>query len=282
MTSHPLGILVNALTDDAPLNTATSRAILEAVGRGEMGETLEIGTSTRVVAFGKHDSTSPRFADAVQTAVDHGFQPTVRIVGGRAAVFHETTLRFGWTRPVEDRAKAMSEGFDRITAMVTDTLANFGIHGIVGEIPGEYCPGANSVHIAGRKVMGVGQRLVRNAAHVGGVVVMSNGEVINEVLVPIYDLLGLPLDPSVTGSVADALPLTTTEFAEAFVATVAGGRPTIKVAIPEAVRQEALRMRPDHDPVPRGGPSNPATSNPVTSNPGDTCTSPGHDQDSPS
>ncbi len=260
MTSHPLGILANALTDDAPLNTATSRAILEAVGRSEMGETLEIGTSTRVVAFGKHDTTSPRFADAAQSAVDHGFQPTVRIVGGRAAVFHETTLRFGWTRPVDDPAKAMSEGFDQITAFVTETLANFGIHGIVGEIPGEYCPGTSSVHIAGRKVMGVGQRLIRNAAHVGGVIVISNSAVINEVLVPIYDLLGLPLDPSVTGSVADALPIATTEFADVFVARVAGGRPTIDVTVPDAVRQEALRIRPNHDPFALAGTSGPRDS----------------------
>lgn len=272
MTRDPLAVLSNARTGDAPLDTATSRAILQAVGRGDMGETFEIGTSSRVVAFGKHDTTSPFFADAVQIAVDHGFQPTVRIAGGRAAVFHEATLRFGWTRPVDDPATTMHEGFRQISTMVTDTLATFGIHGVVGEIPGEYCSGSYSVHIAGRKVMGVGQRLIRNAAHVGGVVVMANSETINDVLVPIYHVLDLPLDPSVTGSVADALPITVADFADAFVARVAEGRSTMEITVPHAVHEEALRFRQDHDPLPSI----------ATSVDADTCAVNEYDRDSPS
>lgn len=272
MTNEPLAVLSNASTGDGPLDTATSRAILQAVGRGDLGETFEIGTASRVVAFGKHDTTSPTFMTAVQVAVDHGFQPTVRIAGGRAAVFHETTLRFGWTRPVDDPTTTIHDGFRQMSTMVVDTLATFGIHGVVGEIPGEYCPGSYSVHIAERKVMGVGQRLIRNAAHVGGVVVVANSEVINDVLIPIYRLLDLPLDPSVTGSVADALPITAEDFANAFVARVAQGRSIVARTLPDPVREEALRFRPDHDPLP---------SSAMFTN-ADTCVPIGYDQDSSS
>ncbi len=249
MTHETLAVLSNASTGDGPLDTATSRAILQAVSRGDMGETFEIGSTSRIVAFGKHDTTSPSFAEAVRVAVDHGFQPTVRIAGGRAAVFHETTLRFGWTRTVDDPTTEIHEGFRQMSTMVTDTLATFGVHGVVGEIPGEYCPGSYSVHIAGRKVMGVGQRLIRNAAHVGGVVVVANSEAINDVLIPIYRLLDLPLDPSVTGSIADAIPIVVKDFADTLVARVAQGRPAAEIALSDSVCEEALRFRPDHDPL---------------------------------
>jgi len=151
---------------------------------------------------------------------------------------------------VDDPATTIHEGFRLMSEMVTDTLEVFGIHGVVGEIPGEYCPGTYSVHIAGRKVMGVGQRLTRNAAHVGGVIVMDNSEAINDVLIPVYELLGIPLDPATTGSVADALSINMDTFADAFTAIVAGGRPVDMIDIPDGVREQADRLRPDHDPAP--------------------------------
>ena len=250
MNSDRLAVARNKLTGDGPLDTATSRAVLAAVSNGEMPETFEVGTAHRVLAFGKHDTTSDGFAKSVSVASDSGFQPTVRIAGGRVAVFHEATIRFGWTRTVEDPATTIHDGFRLMSKMVTDTLGVFGIHGIVGEVPGEYCPGAYSVHIAGKKVMGVGQRLTRNAAHVGGVIVMDNSESINDVLIPVYKLLGISLDPEATGSVADALPIDTETFADAFTTIVAGGRPIDMIEIPDAVREQAATLRPDHDPAP--------------------------------
>lgn len=249
MRSDRLAVARNVLTGDGPLDTATSRAILQAVSRGEMSETFEIGTASRVVAFGKHDTHSPGFAPSLGVAIDHGFQPTVRIAGGRAAVFHEATIRFGWTLVDDDPATTMHDRFRTMSTMVTDTLAVFGIHGVVGEIPGEYCPGSYSVHIAGRKVAGIGQRLTRNAAHVGGVIVMNNSKAINEVLVPIYELLDIPLDPSTTGAVADAFPIDIDAFADAFTSSVAQGRPTDDIWLPGAVKDQAASFRPDHDPL---------------------------------
>ena len=55
-----------------------------------------------------------------------------------------------------------------------DSFRRLGVDARVGEIPGEYCPGAYSVNARGvKKLMGVGQRLVPSAAHVGGVVVVN-------------------------------------------------------------------------------------------------------------
>ena len=51
--------------------------------------------------------------------------------------------------------------------------------------------------------MGVGQRLIRGAAHVGGVVVVSGGDRIRDVLLPVYHALGVDWLPETVGSVED-------------------------------------------------------------------------------
>jgi octanoyl-[GcvH]:protein N-octanoyltransferase len=73
-------------------------------------------------------------------------------------------------------------------------------------VPGEYCPGAHSVNAGGRaKLAGIGQRVVRGAAHVGGVVVVGGSRRAREVLVPVYRELGFALDPERVGSLEDEL-----------------------------------------------------------------------------
>jgi lipoate-protein ligase A len=214
-----------------------------------MGETLELGTPQRVVAFGKHDTTATGFASAVACASDHGFQPTVRIAGGRAAVFHENTVRFGWVIPVDDPAATMHARFAQLADAVVETLEAFGIMGTVGEIEGEYCPGRYSVHIAGRKVMGVGQRLTRSAAYVGGVIVLDGAEAINEVLDPVYRLLDIPFDPNVTGALSDVAHVEANDFTTVVTDVIAGGRQIVQTSVPEDALAAAADLRADHDPV---------------------------------
>ncbi|MFO7548272.1 MAG: hypothetical protein R6X29_05295, partial [Acidimicrobiia bacterium] len=53
---------------------------------------------------------------------------------------------------------------------------------------------------------GVGQRLVRGAAHVGGVVVVDGSGHIREVLEPVYRALGLDWNPATVGDLASEAP----------------------------------------------------------------------------
>ena len=79
-----------------------------------------------------------------------------------------------------------------------------GLAARVGAVPGEYCPGTYSVNARGRtKLMGVGQRLVARAAHVGGVVVVGESRRIRDILIPVYEALRLTLDPATVGSLVD-------------------------------------------------------------------------------
>jgi lipoate-protein ligase A len=51
--------------------------------------------------------------------------------------------------------------------------------------------------------MGVGQRIIKGGAHVGGVIVAAGGDRVRDVLIPVYEALGLEWEPSTRGSVAD-------------------------------------------------------------------------------
>src|SRR5207244_3654868 len=74
--------------------------------------------------------------------------------------------------------------FDEISRLMAEAFRSLGVDARVGDVPGEYCPGAHSVNArGGTKLMGVGQRIVSRAAHVGGVVVIGGAERVRAVLI---------------------------------------------------------------------------------------------------
>ncbi len=200
--------LIAESTDGAgPLDTGLAHAVALAVGTGEIGESLRIHTTSEVVAFGRQDSLAPGYRHAIAAARSLGFEAVERLAGGRAAVFHTGTLAFSWAMPAVDPRAGVHDRFERLAGIMVDALTSLGADARIGEVPGEYCPGAFSVNLGGRiKVMGVGQRLVKGAAHVGGVVVVSGSSRLRQVLVPVYEALELDWDPSTAGSLEDELP----------------------------------------------------------------------------
>jgi lipoate-protein ligase A len=209
---------VNSLTliresRPGPLDVAISHSILSAVSAGDLGPTLRLHIPGPMVAFGRADRVTPGYPAAVRAARAHGFTPVERLAGGRAAVFHESTIAFSLALPEPEPKTAIQERFELISQLMVDSFVTLGIDARIGEIPSEYCPGRWSVNVAGKfKVMGVGQRLVRRAAHVGGVVVVDDGERIRDVLIPVYRALGLDWDPRTAGSLADRSPGLTTDI----------------------------------------------------------------------
>lgn len=186
------------------LDAAVSRALLEAVAKGAQPETLRLYRPDDVLAFSGLDAASPGFARAVAAARAAGFAPALRLAGGRAAVFHTGTLAFAWAMPAAALRTGIQERFDAVAALVAAALRRLGVDARVGEVPGEYCPGAHSVNARGRvKLMGVGQRVVRGGAHVGGVIVVHGSERVRAALEPVYAALGLAFDPASAGAVED-------------------------------------------------------------------------------
>jgi lipoate-protein ligase A len=242
-------IVRGRLTGDAPLDTAVSRVILRQVSDGELPETLQIGCPHRVVAFGRHDAITLGFDRAVAIAVDLGFDPTIRLAGGHAVAFHEQVIRFAWTVPTPDPVRDMHTRFEAVTNSVIDTLRFFDVSGIAGELPREYCPGKYSVSVRGAgKVMGSGQRLARRAAQIAGMIVIKDGGSVNTVLEPVYQALGLDMDPKLTGSISDVANVDSNRVMERFSWHIAGNRSLIDAGVSDETLARAEVFRADHDP----------------------------------
>jgi lipoate-protein ligase A len=203
-----------------------------------------------VLAFGAVDRIQPGYPQAVRAAEANGFAAVQRLAGGRAAVFHEQTLAFAWAVPEPEPRAGIQHRFEAVAQVMVEAFDGLGIDARIGELPGEYCPGRWSVNVGGRvKVAGFGQRLVRGAAHVGGVVVVDDGERIRDVLIPVYRALQLDWDPRTTGALADRAPgLDTSKVAAAIIAAMAQRFELAPGDLPASVLHQAHAHVAEHLP----------------------------------
>jgi lipoate-protein ligase A len=243
VAGRAIHLLQQGFPDDPALDGAVSRALLEATAARSGPETLRLFVPGRILAFGLQDTTRPGYPEATAAARTEGFTPVVRLAGGRAAVFHEHTLAFAWAIPDPEPRRSIRARFEELAGLVVSALAPLGVDARVGPVPGEYCPGEHSVNTGGRrKLMGVGQRLVAGAAHIGGVVVVNRADLVNRALAPVYRSLGYAWDPRATGCVAEEVPATVETVAEALVAAFAARHHLIAGSPAPAVLERAAAL----------------------------------------
>lgn len=242
---------LNLMTETFPgspaLDTAVSRALLHRVAAGKSKSTLRLYQPEAIVAFGRQDAAEPGFAEAVKAARDLGFASIIRLAGGRAAVFHEETIAFGWaTRERDPHARTFAR-FEEAAELFASALRRLRVDARVGEVPGEYCPGDYTVNARGKtKIVGIGQRIVSGGAHVGGVVVASGAERIREVLVPVYKALGLEWIPETAGSIEDEVAATRDDILDAILAEFATRLDLELASIDSETLDLARTMESDH------------------------------------
>jgi octanoyl-[GcvH]:protein N-octanoyltransferase len=180
------------------------------VAARELPETLRIARPGTTVAFAKRDAVAPGYDAAVHAAREHDYEATLRLAGGRAAVFHDGTMEIGHALPDDEPRVGIHERFERTAARLARALARLGVDARVGEVRGEYCPGRYSVNARGAaKLAGIGQRVVGGGSHTGVVLVVEGEDRINAVLRPVYAALGLDWEPATTGSVRGEAPSAT-------------------------------------------------------------------------
>ena len=176
----------------APLGTAVSNAILQRVAAGELPDSGRLGRPGRIVTFGRRDAVSDGYPAAVEAAKAAGYEVVLRIAGGRAAAYNGEALNLSRAHRDPSPAGATQARFAEMADLVRAALSGLGVDARIGEVPGEYCPGAFSVNAGGRvKLAGIGQRLIKGGAHVGCVIVAGGSEELRDVLVPVYEALGI-------------------------------------------------------------------------------------------
>ncbi|WP_158055421.1 lipoate--protein ligase family protein [Halorussus halophilus] len=157
----------------------------------------------RQLAFGRRDAREEQYDAAASVASSAGFEPVERSVGGRAVAYTGTTVAFAHSTYLEDMRVGMDERYDKVTTALQRALWRLGVPAQRGEPEGSFCPGDYSLHHDG-KLVGVAQRVRKNAALVSGVVVVRDHEEIAEVLDPVYAALGVPFETNSVGSIAKA------------------------------------------------------------------------------
>ena len=177
------------------------------VAARELPETLRIARPGITVAFAKRDAVAPGYEEAVRAARACGFEATLRLAGGRAAIFHDGTMEIGHAVPDDEPRAGIHERFEHTAGRLARALSLLGVDARVGEVAGEYCPGRYSVNARGAvKLAGIGQRVVGGGSHTGVVLVVEGEERINQVLRPVYAALGLDWEPAASGSVRTEAP----------------------------------------------------------------------------
>jgi octanoyl-[GcvH]:protein N-octanoyltransferase len=230
-------------TGSAALELATSQALLQRVAAGELPAALRLYRPPPTVAFGKLDTLSPGYAAAHAAARAHGYAPVLRLPGGHAAAYHRESLGIDVVYAVDDPVPGTHDRFRETAERLRGALAAVGADARVGEVPGEYCPGAYSVNARGRvKLVGTAQRLVRGAALLGASIVVRDGAGVRAVLGDVYAALGLAWDDATAGAVDEEVPGVTLAAVERAVLAAYGDPPA--EPLDDATLALAVRLEP--------------------------------------
>jgi octanoyl-[GcvH]:protein N-octanoyltransferase len=205
--------------DDPARELAVSHALLLRASAGETGPVVRVYRPGPTVAFGRLDAIRPGFAKAVESARTHGFAPAIRAPGGHAAAYHAGCLCVDEIVPETDPITGLQDRFAARAELFAGALASLGVDARIGEVPGEYCPGAFSVNAGGaRKLVGTAQRVIRGAWLFGSVVVVADAAPLERVLADVSRPLGLAWRPEAFGAVADEAPGATVDRVETAIA----------------------------------------------------------------
>lgn len=167
--------------------------------------TLRVWTPPRQIAFGRRDSSAEGYGRAREIALDRGYTPVERSVGGSAVAYTGTSVAFAVAVPIEDGRSGIESRYRDATSTLSRAIETTGAAISRGEPDRSFCPGVHSLQGTG-KIAGIAQRVRRESALVGGCVLVSESDQrsVSEVLEPVYAELGIPFDPASVGSVAGA------------------------------------------------------------------------------
>jgi octanoyl-[GcvH]:protein N-octanoyltransferase len=234
---------------DPGVELAIARALVRQVSRGEQPDTLRVSRPSRpVVVFGRRDTRLPGWAAAVRVARRAGFTPLVRSVGGRAVAYTEAALVVDAVVHTRSSSIDLEKRFEVYGDLYAGVLCELGVDARVGSVPGEYCPGAQSVNARGEvKLVGTAQRVVRDAWLFSALVVVADEQVLRPVLAGVYACLGQPLAVASVGSVSNEVAgLDVDAVEDAVLTAYAAVEPLARGELDSTTLELAREMATDH------------------------------------
>ena len=242
---------------DAALDVGLSHALLrDAADRGL--EALRVWIPPPALSFGRLDLLSPRRDDAIVVARESGLQPVRRLAGGRAAAIGPGTVCVGWAVPSPEMS-GMQRRYETLAGVIVAALARLGVAARVGELPGEWCPGAWSLLVGGVhtgeidgaevKVGGLAQRVIKGGAWAEAVVVVScDAAQLAGALDRVQRALDVAWDPATLGHLsAAAAGVTPALVREALIGRLSASRPLRRASLTPAIWSRAEDLRRLHE-----------------------------------
>lgn len=145
----------------------------------------------------------PRFAEAAAAARSFGFDPVIRLGGGRAVAYDQSCLVVDLIAPPTFFDGHLA-AFDAAAACFRSALSDLGVDARIGPVPNEYCLGDHSVNARGEvKLVGIAQRVMRGARLLTASLVMESPGRLRPVVSAVYDAMKLEWAPSTLGSLRD-------------------------------------------------------------------------------
>jgi octanoyl-[GcvH]:protein N-octanoyltransferase len=231
---------------DAALDVAISHALLRAAAE-DGSEAVRVWTPPPALSFGRLDLLLPSAERAIAVALAEGLHPIRRLAGGRAAATGPGTVCLGWACRSPELA-GMQERYEAMSEVIVQALSLVGVRAGVGELAGEWCPGAWSVIVGDVKVGGLAQRMIRGGAWAEAVIVVSDAAPLRSALDRVQRALGVPWDPATFAGLADIRAGVTVEDARGgLIAALQARRPLDQLALPAAVWSRAESLRDGHD-----------------------------------
>ncbi|MEV6283941.1 lipoate--protein ligase [Kribbella sp. NPDC051770] len=233
--------------DDAAMELAVANALVRRASSGDVVDAIRIyRPASPVLVFGRRDTRHAGFAAAVRAGREAGFEPLVRAVGGRPVAYTSEAVVVDHVRHDVRATEDHQRRFADFGTQYADALRDLGVDARVGEIPGEYCPGAQSINARGAvKLVGTAQRVVQRAWLFSSLTLIGDDERVRSLLTQVYAHLELPLDPATVGSVSTERPdLTAAAVEERFRTVFAPS--AASSALDEPTLELAAAFAPDH------------------------------------
>ena len=198
--------VVRGRVDDVERDREVTRRLVDRV-EGSGDPAVRVWAPPRQVAFGRRDATADGYDRAREAALERGFEPVERSVGGHAVAYSGETVAFVYAVPVADADArvGIQSRYEDVLTRLQRTFEAMGVPVRQGEPADAFCPGDHSLQRDG-KIVGLAQRVTGASAVVGGCVVVTEADEagLARVLEPVYDALEVPFDPTSVGSVEGA------------------------------------------------------------------------------
>jgi lipoate-protein ligase A len=248
MSNLPSALHTAGVSGDPALDLAVTHALLRAVAERRRGDAIRVYHPGPTAAFGRLDVLRPGFARACAVAREHGLEPVIRPAGGHAAPYGPDAVIVEHVTREQDVTAGLQARFQEQAGLLRDVLAGLGADARIGELRGEYCPGAYSVNVGGRlKVAGVAQRAIRGAALTTAVLTVTGGPALRAAIAAVYAALDLAVDPAAAGALDEAVPGVTPDAVAARVVAAYGHPPAAAL---DAELLDAARALADRHRVP--------------------------------